>query len=165
MIRVDLDEQARDAQSAARSFARETGLSLLAGRSLTLAGLPAYHAKARAPDANVPTRLDLTWIAHPRGVVQIGGAATSEGFTDFQPEFASVAASFRVPDRSEFPVLRERRIQVVRARGREGLAGLGRRTGSAWGIEQTASANGLDVDATLREGQLVKIAIDLPYRR
>jgi hypothetical protein len=50
------------------------------------------------------------------------------------------------------------------ARRGESLAGLSRRTGNAWSLQETAVANGLEPEALLAEGTPVKIAVELPYR-
>ena len=53
---------------------------------------------------------------------------------------------------------------MVSARRGESLASLSRRTGNVWSVEETAVANGLDVNAVLSSGDRVKVAVATPYR-
>ena len=51
-----------------------------------------------------------------------------------------------------------KRLRIVAARRGERLEDLAARCGNAWSPAYTALANGLEVEATLSAGQLVKIA-------
>jgi hypothetical protein len=53
---------------------------------------------------------------------------------------------------------------VVSARSNESLTQLSKRKRNAWDIRTTAVMNGIDVKESLREGQLIKIAVIQPYR-
>jgi hypothetical protein len=55
-------------------------------------------------------------------------------------------------------------MRVVAARQGETLSEVGAPTGNAWDINESAVANGLFVDSVLEAGQLVKVAIEEPYR-
>jgi predicted Zn-dependent protease len=50
-----------------------------------------------------------------------------------------------------------KRLRIVAARRGERLEELSARAGNAWSPAYTALANGLNVEGTLSEGQLVKI--------
>ncbi len=55
-------------------------------------------------------------------------------------------------------------VRIVAARQGERLENLSARTGNSWSPAYTALANALDVEAALREGQLIKIARTEPTR-
>ena len=57
-----------------------------------------------------------------------------------------------------------KRLRIVAARPGERLENLGARSGNVWSPAYTAMVNGLNVEADLREGQLVKIARVEPLR-
>jgi predicted Zn-dependent protease len=59
---------------------------------------------------------------------------------------------------AERGVVTGKRLRIVAARRGERLEDLAARSGNAWSPAYTALANGLEVDASLSEGQLVKIA-------
>jgi len=58
-----------------------------------------------------------------------------------------------------------KRLRIVAAHRGERLEHLAARSGNAWSPAYTALVNGLDAEATLSEGQLVKIARVEPVPR
>jgi hypothetical protein len=60
--------------------------------------------------------------------------------------------------------IKKRQLWITRARAGENLSTLSLRSRNVWSIEQTAIQNELLPDAFLTSGQLIKIAVDLPYR-
>ncbi len=54
-------------------------------------------------------------------------------------------------------------LRLVPALDGEDIVALSQRTGNAWGPGRTAVLNGVFVDARFSEGELVKIALALPY--
>jgi predicted Zn-dependent protease len=85
-------------------------------------------------------------------------------FRRYQGLFRNVARSFRPLDQAERASVRATRMRVVAAREGETLSDLSARSGNAWDINQTAVANAFFVDSVLEPGQLVKVAIEEPYR-
>jgi predicted Zn-dependent protease len=84
-------------------------------------------------------------------------------FERFRPLFAQSARSFRPladADRRRIVVAR---LRAQAAREGETLSALVRRAGGAWNPEQTAIANGVDVDSRLQPGWLVKVPIRQAY--
>jgi predicted Zn-dependent protease len=57
-----------------------------------------------------------------------------------------------------------KRLRIVSARPGERLENLSARTGNAWSLPYTVLVNGLNVEADLKDGQLVKIARTEPAR-
>jgi len=129
---------------------------------VTINGLSAAHTQMEA-DGKV--KLDITWIAHGRLIYQIVGIAPKKKFDSVQPVFHSVAHSFRPLSAAERSNIKEKRIRLVRAHAGESIEALATRTHSAWKAEEVAVANGLVTTTQLREGQLIKVAVEEPYER
>ena len=89
----------------------------------------------------------------------------AERFSNYGPRFARTAKSFRPISDRELASIRDLRLKVVTARTGERFADLSRRTGNRWTGEETAVANGLPLGTVLAEGQRVKVAVEVPYRR
>jgi predicted Zn-dependent protease len=75
------------------------------------------------------------------------------------------AHTLRPITESERRMVTGKRLRIVAAHRGERLENLGARSGNAWSPVYTALANGLDAEATLSEGQLVKIARVEPVTR
>jgi predicted Zn-dependent protease len=164
VILLELQGPSGDPAAAARAFAQQNQLVLQDGRPARLGGWSAYHAAALVQGQQGAVALDLTWIAHPRGMFRLRGMSSAQAFAARAPAFLDTARSFRPVSRAERGSVTEHRLRVVVARRGESLAGLSRRTGNAWSLQETAVANGLEPEALLAEGTPVKIAVELPYR-
>jgi predicted Zn-dependent protease len=154
-----------DPREAAQTFARANQLQLGDGRSERIGGFPAHRARAEVRGEQGPAVLELTWIAHPRATFRLSGLSASDRFGDYAGEFRDAARSFRPLSDREREGITELRLRVARAREGEGLVALSRRTKNAWSPEETAIANDLPLERRLREGEPVKIAVEVPYRR
>ena len=55
------------------------------------------------------------------------------------------------------------RLKISRAKLDETLSDLSKRTGNTWTLQKTAVFNGLSPNASLDEGQMVKVALQEPY--
>ena len=125
----------------------------------TIRGLPA--ARTQVSDSSVT--VDLIWIAHGGMIYQIGGLAKTSRFEAMRPFFDHVAQSFRPLSKNERDTIRETRLRLVKAQAGENLETLMARSHSSWNPKQVAVVNGLIGTETLREGQLIKIAVEEPY--
>ena len=96
-------------------------------------------------------------------IYQIGGLAKTARFEAVRPLFDHVAQSFRPLSPDERAAIREKRLRLVKAQAGENLETLVARSQSSWKPKQVAVANGLTETETLREGQLIKIAVEEPY--
>ena len=149
-----------DPASAANVFARGNRLSLRNGKQVPIGGRLAYRAQASARDGG----LDLTWIANTRGTFRITGAAAGEAFQGYAPTFERTAYSFRGLTARELSRIRMRQLYIVRAEQGETLGTLSSRSGNVWTVQETAVMNSLSPTAPLASGDLVKIAVERPYR-
>lgn len=126
---------------------------------LQIDGLPAARVIADSGRA----RLDLTWIAHDGHIYRIAGVSRVGEFERFRKAFVQSAASFRPTDDAD-----RRRVAVVRlrsaaARDGESLTALIRRAGGIWNAEQTAIANGIEVNSRLEPGGPIKVPVRETY--
>jgi len=139
--------------------ARKVDLAAKA-KSLTINGLPA--ARAVVP-ADGKAHIEITWIAHGGVIFQLAAVASTEQFKTFQPVFDAVAGSFRSLSAHERAGIMEKRIRLITARKGETIEALAARAHSAWKTEEVAVVNGLVEATPLREGQVLKVAVEERY--
>jgi predicted Zn-dependent protease len=154
-----------DPLRAARRFASANKLPLGEGVHLRIGGWDAYRSWSEARSQSGDVVIDLTWIAHPDTTLRVTGVAGASRFRVYAESFRATARSVRPLRRAERAGLTVRRLRVVRARRGERLAALSRRTGNVWSVAETAIANALPQEAGLERGELVKIAVEVPYAR
>ena len=153
-----------DPRRAAAAWLQQNEVEVLQDSRAPIGDWPAYSLRARGQSQSGPVELRLTWVAHPKLMLRLTGAASPARSDAYAPTFERLARSLRPLTAAERRSITERRLRVVEARAGESLAALSRRTGNAWGLEETAVANGLTVEARLAAGTPVKIAVEQPYR-
>ena len=129
-------------------------------KSITINGLPA--ARAVVP-SDGKAHIEITWIAHGGLIFQLVAVASTEQFKTFQPAFEAVAGSFRPLTAHERAGIMEKRVRLIAARGGETIEALAARAHSAWKAEEVAVVNGLVAATPLREGQVLKVAVEERY--
>jgi predicted Zn-dependent protease len=129
-------------------------------KTATINGLSAAHTQI---EAEGKVKLDITWIAYGGLIYQVVGLAPTKTFDSLQSVFHSVAHSFRPLSAAERTNIKEKRIRLVKAQAGEKIEALVTRIHSAWKPEEIAVANGLVANASLREGQVLKVAIEERY--
>jgi predicted Zn-dependent protease len=150
-----------DPLEGARQVEKKTKTDVVAKtEKVTIGDLPAAHTQIKA-DGNVT--LDITWIAYGGLIYQVVGMAPSKQFETVAAVFDSVAKSFRPLSASERAGIKEKRIRLVKAQAGETIEAVAARAHSAWKPEQVAVANGLVLSALLREGQVLKVAVEEQY--
>lgn len=153
-----------DPVAAARQFAAERRLALGEGMHLAIGGWDAYASWSDVRQGDGRLSLDFTWIAHPRAVLRVTGVATASRWQVYGEAFRAAARSLRALTRAESESLVELHLALVQARAGERLADLSRRSRNAWSPAATAVANALPQEATLAPGEVVKVALAVPYR-
>ncbi len=149
-----------DPAAAAAVFAREAKVALRGGGPFSRAAFPSYRAQTRARGPSGELALELVWLAHPKLMVRLTGAAPPARWSEYLESFHTVARSLRTLRAEERRSIRARRLAVTTARSGEGLARLSRRVANRWSLEETAVVNDLDEAMTLRPGQPLKVAVD-----
>jgi predicted Zn-dependent protease len=150
-----------DPLEGARVLGKAREINLVAkAKSITINGLPA--ARAIFP-TDSKAHVELTWIAHSGLIFQLLAVAPTDQLKDFQPVFASVTGSFRTLSSSERATITEQRVRLITAHEGETIEAVAARAHSSWKIEEVAVANGLVPAASLRKGQVLKIAVEERY--
>jgi predicted Zn-dependent protease len=128
--------------------------------SITINGLRA--AQAVLP-ADGKAHIEVTWIAHSGWIYQFLAITPADRLKDHQSVLKSTVGSFRPLSSDERAGMTEKRIRLITARGGETIDALATRAHSAWIADEVAVANGLALAAQLREGQMIKVAVEEPY--
>jgi len=150
-----------DPLEGARALGKAQKVDLVAkAESTKINGLPA--ARTVFP-SDGKAHIELTWIAHGGLIFQFLAVAPSDRSKDLQPVFESVTGSFRPLSARERASVTEKRVRLITARGGETIDALASRAKSAWKAEEVAVVNGLVVTAPLREGQVLKVAVEERY--
>lgn len=153
-----------DPLKVAKTLEEQLGISLLENAESTqIGGLTAVRSVAVVRGSRGKVGLDLTWIGHGGVVYQITGMSPATKFEQYRKVLGETAESFRPLSDLERSTIEEARLRIVPARGGETLDQLVKRVGGVWTPEETAVANGIRPDASLREGQLIKVPIRQPY--
>jgi predicted Zn-dependent protease len=150
-----------DPLEGARVLGKAKKIDLAAkAKSLTINGLPA--ARAVIP-ADGKAHIEITWIAHGGLIFQLAAVASSKQFKTFQPVLDAVAGSFRPLTGHERARITEKRIRLITARKGETIEALTARAHSTWKTDEVAVINGLVAATPLREGQVLKVAVEERY--
>jgi predicted Zn-dependent protease len=157
-------EAGEDVRRAAQRYAESQGVSLLEAGPARIHGVAAFRARALLPSQQTVLALDLTWLPHRGVVYRIQGFTTQPELSRYGASFLRAAQSFRSLTGEERATIRERRLRFVKAREAETLVELSQRTGNVWSSSETAVMNGRSETERLRAGELVKIAVEVPFR-
>ncbi|MEI8015944.1 MAG: M48 family metalloprotease [Nitrospira sp.] len=150
-----------DPLEGARVLGKARKIDLAAkAKSLTINGLPA--ARTVVP-ADGKAHIEITWIAHGGLIFQLAVVASTEQLKTFQPVFDAVAGSFRPLTGHDRAGITEKRVRLITARKGETIEALAARAHSAWKTDEVAVINGLVTTAALREGQVLKVAVEERY--
>ncbi len=157
----------RDPKAAADDFFAkappEAHLQRKGGALVTIGGAPAWHEQAEARTGQGMLVMDITWVTYGGSIYRVTGAAQGVVIAAQQEALSSVARSLRPLTAEEKKSIRVKRLRSATARGGESLEAFSARTANAWQPVDLAVANDLFADATLTEGQLVKIAVEEAY--
>lgn len=136
---------------------RKGGAAIRAGSS------PAWHEQAEVRTGQGMLVLDLTWVAFGGSVYRVTGVGPGVVIAEKQEALADVARSIRALTPDERKSIRVKRLRSAAAHEGESLEAFSARVGNAWEPLDLAVANDLFADATLSDGQLLKIAVDEAY--
>jgi predicted Zn-dependent protease len=160
VIGLELQGRGDDPRAAAEALLAKQPLRVANDRPLRIGGLRAFEVMGTTGEAAA----HVTWIAYRGNIYRITGLSAPAQFRNYQALFERTAQTFRPLTPAERGLFKRRVLELAVAQDGETLEALGRRTGNAWGIEQTAVANGLRPGDTLRGGMRVKIAAEKPYQ-
>jgi predicted Zn-dependent protease len=156
------EEDAGDPVKVANRFSEEHGLS--EGPTLIeINGLKAAQGVHVEGHGDSAMRADLTWVALDGYVFQLAGVGPKNAWKTLGPVIEASAKSFHRMTPAERKEVFEDRVRIAKALEGETIEALAERTESRWEPKQIAIANGLQDDAILEAGQLLKITKREPY--
>ncbi len=161
---LEIQEEGEDPEAAARTFMEKEDIEASQIAAFEIAGMPAFRAVGVAETEEGVRDVDLTWVAYAGRIYRFTGVSPTSRIRGYQGIFRQVARSMRPLREEERASIREKRLRIARAREGESLAELSERVKNAWSLQQTAVANGLNIDSRLEEGQLLKIAVENVYQ-
>ena len=161
-IVLQIVAEASDPLEQALLFNREIKLDGPAQR-IQVNGLPAARAEANFGPRLNRMRASLTWVAYEGRIYQISGVASRKNFASMQDRLLTSADSFRPLTTQDRGLIKQDRLRLVSVRPGEDLQAASKRTGNQWSLEETAIANGIEVNQTLKPGRLLKISVTEPY--
>jgi predicted Zn-dependent protease len=164
LVMLEMQGPPGDPQAAGAKFAQANRITLENASRERLGGIEAYHALAVANTQDGPLVLDLTWLAQPKAMLRLTGMSAQSRYRANAAPLTAVARSAGRLTPAEREGIRERRLRMVEARAGENLGSLSTRTHNVWSLEETAVANGFSSEPRLEAGQLVKVAVEVPYR-
>ena len=158
VVFLQLDGPGDDPRAAAERLSTREALQLDRPQAIRIAGLPAYRAQAVVGTRLGEVAAQITWIAYGGNVYRLIAGTEPGTRNRYRALFRRFAHGFRPLSDEERRSVRELRVRSVRALEGETIEALSARSGNHWDLLFTAVANGLQADATLREGQRIKIA-------
>ena len=164
VVMLEMQGPPGDPRAAGTKFAQANKITLESSSRESLGGMEAFHALSVANTRDGPLVLDLTWIAHPKAVLRLTGFSAQSRYRGHAAALSGVVRSVGKLTPAERDGIRERRLRVVEARAGESLGSLSSRTGNVWSLDETSIANGLAREPRLEAGQMVKVAVEVPYR-
>jgi len=126
----------------------------VSARKGSLGEFPSFVVIYLDRSGRTPAYLHFAWVAMRGKTYQLIGLAPEK----HREALRNAALSLRPLTEVERGAVTGKRLRFITARAGEGLENLSARTGNTWTPAYTAIANGLNVEAVLHEGQLIKIA-------
>jgi predicted Zn-dependent protease len=123
-------------------------------RKTSVGEFPAFVVTYLDRSGRAPAYLHFAWVAMCGKTYQMIGLSPET----HREALRNAALSLRPLTDVERGAVTGKRLRIVAAREGERLENLSARSGNAWTAAYTALVNGLDAEADLKVGQLVKIA-------
>ena len=157
MLLLGLAGPATDPETIGRQFIQQmrsrARIEPVSARNTTLGSFPAFVTTYLDRSGRAPVYLHFLWVTMAGRTYQLVGLAPEQ----YRQTLRDAALTLRPLTEAELGSVTGKRLRIVAARSGERLEDLAARCGNAWSPAYTALANGLKVEATLSEGQLVKI--------
>jgi predicted Zn-dependent protease len=158
LLMLGLAEPAPDPETPGQEFVKQmrarAKIEPASARKTTLGSFPAFLATYVDRSGRTPVYLHFLWVTMAEKTYQLIGLAPEA----LRETLRDAALTLRPITESERRTVTGKRLRIVAAHRSERLENLGARSGNAWSPAYTALANGLDAEATLSDGLLVKIA-------
>lgn len=147
------------AEVYARNFFRKRALRPISGTSVRINGLDAFVALA---DGRVepfgPVRLKIVFILKGDKVLHLVGLAPPHEFKGLEEVFSQSILSFKVLSVEEAEAIRGLRIRIYKVQRGDTITSIAERElGEPEKASEIAKLNGIEIEATLKEGDLIKL--------
>jgi predicted Zn-dependent protease len=152
-------DPSQPAQAFVQAVQREFGISPTRSERVQIGQWPGHVVTLTDTSGGKPVHMHFLWVAARGLIYQMVGLSPDR----HREALRQTALSFRPLTPAERTSLTETRLRVVAAREGETLAQLARRSQDQWKPEMTGVVNGIQPGASLKQGQLVKIAVKQPY--
>ena len=165
MLMLGLAGPAGDPETTGQEFIQQmrsrAGIEPASARKTTLGSFPAFLATYLDRSGRTPVYLHFLWVTMGDRTYQLIGLSPEQ----HRQTLRNAALTLRPLTEAERESVTGKRLRIVAARRGERLEDLAARSGNTWSPAYTALANGLEAEATLSDGQLVKIARLEPSQR
>ena len=132
----------------------KAGVEPVSTRTGSLGEFPSFVVTYLDRSGRAPAYLHYAWVTMAGKTYQLIGLAPEK----HREALKNAALSLRPLTDVERRSVTGKRLRIATARPGERLENLSARTGNVWTPAYTALVNGLDAEADLKDGQLVKIA-------
>ncbi len=136
------------------------GIRPTASEHIQIGKIPAHLTIYTDKSGDEPVDLIFVHLAYQGLIYHFFGMALEH----HRSTVLKVAQTFRPLTYEERTAIRETRLRIASAQANETFAQLSTRTKNVWDVKTTAVVNGISADQTLKQGQLIKIAVSVPYR-
>ncbi len=128
-------------------------------KSLEINGFPAYVVSMTDATGQQPVEMQIYWLKTENILFSIMGMS----YLKHSEAIANTVNSVRSLTDEEKQNISGLYLQVATANEQETMETLSIRTNNSWDTEVTVFKNGLESNAVLKEGQVLKIAVEKPY--
>jgi predicted Zn-dependent protease len=158
MLLLGIAGSGLDPEAAGQKFIQKmrnkARLEPVSARATSIGKFPAFVVTYLDRSGRSATYLHFGWVAMGETTYELIGLGPEK----HRETLREAALTLRPLTEEERKAVTGKRLRVVSAREGERLEELGARTGNLWSPAYTALANGLETDAALKKGRLVKIA-------
>ncbi len=164
ILTLELHGEGDDPAAAAHAWGGDAAVAGPHAGPVRIGGREGYRVRGRVPTLAGQTLAEVYWISDRGMIYRLSGTVLRGDFERYAGTFRTFPRSFRSLTADERTSMSEIRIEVIESLPGETLESLSHRTGNTWDPIETAVHNGIRPGQTLEPGQLVKVAVRIPYR-
>jgi predicted Zn-dependent protease len=153
-------DPATAAEALIDAMYKEHGVKPTDSEHMQIGKIPAHLVVYKDRSGRAPVDLIFVHLAYQGLIYHFFGMALEH----HRSALLEVVQSFRPLTYEERTSIKETRLHIASAQTNETLTQLSTRTKNVWDVKITAVVNGISPDQTLRQGQLIKIAVSMPYK-
>jgi predicted Zn-dependent protease len=142
----------------------EQKLKVKESKPVKVGSISAWRMKIQGGGGGGRVSSFVTFIPYHGATWSITGMTASRNEKRFLGRTLSTARSFRPLREEERNAISSTKLRIVAARPGEGLDSIGKRSGNAWNVGDTAVFNGVFSNHRFKGGEKVKVIQSEPYR-